>query len=69
MEDDDLVDAVQELRAEVDLQRVVDLLLHALVADRLVGLAEAHVGLAEILGAEVRRHDQHRVAEVDRPTL
>ena len=49
VEDDRLVDAVQELRPEVLLQRVVDLLLHPLVGDGLVGLAEADVGLAQIL--------------------
>ena len=69
VEDDGLVDAVQELRPEVLLQRVVDLLLHPLVGDRLVGLAEADVGLAQVLRAEVRRHDQHGVAEVDRAAL
>ena len=49
VEDDGVVDAVQELRAEVLLERIVDLLLHALVAHRLVGLGEAEVGLAQIL--------------------
>ena len=69
VEDDDLVDAVEELGPEVLLQRVVDLLLHPLVAHRLVGLGEADVGLAQVGGAEVRRHDQHGVAEVDRAAL
>src|SRR4051812_1481860 len=69
VEHDRLVDPVQELGPEVLLQRVVDLLLHLLVGDGLVGLAEAHVRLAEILGAEVRGHDQHGVAEVHRTAL
>ena len=69
VEDDRLVDAVQELRPEVLLQRVVDLLLHLLVGDGLVGLAEADVGLAQVGGAEVGGHDQHGVAEVDRAAL
>ena len=69
MEDDRVVDAVQELRAEVSLQRVVHLLLHLRVVDRLVAGTEADRRLAQILGAEVRGHDQHGVAEVDRPTL
>ena len=51
------------------LSAVVDLLLHALVADGRIGGGEAEVGLAEILGPEVRGHDQHRVAEVDGPAL
>ena len=69
MEHDGLVDAVEELGPEVVLQRLVDLLLHALVAHGGVVAGEADVGLAEILGAEVRRHDQHGVAEVDRAAL
>ena len=69
VEDDGVVDAVQELGPEVLLQRLVDLLLHLLVADGLVGLAEADAGLAQILGAEVGGHDQHGVAEVDRAAL
>ena len=50
-------------------ERVHDLVLHPLVAHRRVGGGEADVGLAQVLGAEVRRHDQHRVAEVDRAAL
>ena len=69
VEHDRLVDAVEELGAEVLLERLVDLLLHPLVADGLVGLGEAEVGLAQITGAEVRGHDQHGVAEVDRTAL
>ena len=46
VEHDDLVDAVEELGPEVLLQRIVDLLLHALVAHRGVVGGEADVGLA-----------------------
>ena len=45
------------------------LLLHLLVGDCLVGLAEADVRLAQVGGTEVRRHDDHGVLEVDRATL
>ena len=53
VEDDDLVDAVQELGTEVRLQRVHHLVLHPLVAHRRVGRGEADVGLAQVGGAEV----------------
>src|ERR1700733_8557007 len=69
VEDDDLVDAVQEFGAEVRLQRLLHLLLHPLVRDRFAGLGESDRGLAEVRGAEVGRHDQHGVLEVDRSTL
>ncbi len=69
VEDDDLVDAVQELGAEVALQLLVDLVLHPLVGDRLVGLDETDRRLAQVGRAEVRRHDDHGVLEVDRATL
>ena len=69
MEDDHVVDAVQELGAEVGLQRLVDLLLHLLVRDGLVPLGEADVRLAQVRGAQVGGHDQHGVAEVDRTAL
>jgi len=69
VEHDRLVDAVQELGPEVLLERLVDLLAHLLVGDRLVGLGEADGGLPQIGGAEVRRHDDDGVLEVDRATL
>src|SRR4051794_15891035 len=71
VEHDDVVDAVQELRAEVLLQLVVDLGLHPLVVRLLVvalGEAEPH-GLADVLRAEVRGEDDDGVLEVDRPAL
>ena len=75
-EHDGRVDPVEELRPEVLLQLGGDLLLHQLV--RALGAvrvgrahrpeAEARVGL-ELLGAEVRGHDDDRVAEVDPAAL
>ena len=65
MEDHDVVDAVEELGTEVRLERIHDLVLHALVAHGFVVAGEANVGLTQILGTEVARHDQHGVAEVD----
>src|SRR5690554_487561 len=69
VEDDRLVDPVQELGPEVLLERLVDLLLHLFVRDRLVGPTEAQARLAQVGRAEVRGHDQHGVAEVDRAAL
>ena len=55
MEDDDLVDAVEKLGAEVAAQRLFDFRLDlGLVARRLLG---------DPLGAEIRRHDDHGVLE------
>ena len=53
----------------MSLQRVVDLFLHLLVVDRLVAGSETDRGLPQIGRTEVRGHDQHGVAEVDRATL
>ena len=69
MEDDDVVDAVEELGPEVALELVVHLLLHLLVRDVLVGAREAQRRLLEVGGTEVRRHDDDGVLEVDRATL
>ena len=69
MEDNRVVDAVEELRTKVRLQGRVDLLLHALVVRDVRGLAEADGRLSQVRGAEVRRHDQDRVLEVDRSSL
>ena len=60
VEDDDVVDAVQELGAEVLAQR-----LHHLVANRVVRAARG----GDRLAAEVGRHDDDRVLEVDRAPL
>ncbi len=69
MEDDGLVNTVQELRPEVNLQRLVDLFLHALIGHGLVVLGEAESGFTKILGTQVGGHDQHGVAEIDRASL
>ena len=69
VEDDHLVDAVEELRAEVVLQRLVHLLLHPLVGHGLARLGEADRRLAQVGGAEVGGHDEHGVLEVDRAAL
>src|SRR5262249_3382385 len=65
MEDDDVVDAVQELGAEVLPERLEHLLLHALEGTLVVAAAVA----GEELAADVRRHDDDGVLEVDRATL
>ena len=70
VEDDDVVDAVEELRAEVLLQLVVDLLLHPLVVVVATALGEAQADrLRDVGRTEVRREDQHGVLEVDRASL
>src|SRR5262245_6300338 len=67
VEDDHLVDAVQELRAEDLLQLAHDPVLHLLVRQAaLVAEREAErLVLRDRRGADVRRHDHDRVPEVD----
>jgi hypothetical protein len=62
VEQDDLVDAVEEFRAEVRPHHRHDLITHrvGVLPLRLVG---------QILGAEIRGHHDERVAEVDGVTL
>ena len=48
VEHDCLVDAVQELGAEVRLECVVDFVLHAGVRHGFITLGESHVALAQI---------------------
>ena len=73
MEDRNVVNTVQELGAEVLLQLVVDLLLHALVLAFRIGFpdaAEAHAhGLGNVLGTKVGGEDQHSVLEVHHASL
>jgi hypothetical protein len=71
VEDDDVVNAVQELGPEVLLELVVDLLLHPVVVRRRVVLGgEPHRhGLRDVPGAEVRGEDEHGVLEVHDPAL
>src|SRR6478736_5400330 len=69
-EDDGVVDTVEELGPEVLLELVGDLGLHPLVVRAAVGSGrEAHVGLGDVPRAEVGRHDDDGVLEVDHPTL
>ena len=65
MEDDDLVDAVEELRAEVRPQ----LLEHRRAHDRLFGAADLPLVIEDAMAADVRGHDDDRVAEIDRVAL
>src|SRR5699024_7071451 len=73
VEDHDLVDTVEELGAEVLLQLVVDLVLHAVVLGIGIGFvasAEAQAdSLGDVLGAQVRGEDQHGVLEVHHAAL
>ena len=68
MEDDDLVDAVEELRPELDAQRFGDLALHLLVRARVIRVA-AFGETGYVLRADVAGHDQDGVSEVDGSTL
>ena len=69
-EHDRVVDAVEELGPEVLLELVGDLGLHPLVVRQGVGAGgEAEGGLGDVPRAEVGRHDDDGVLEVDHPTL
>src|SRR5262245_734636 len=59
VEDDDVVDAIEELGPEVTAQLVEDALSHGLGADV----------AGEVLAADVRRHDDDGVLEVDGAAL
>jgi hypothetical protein len=71
VEDDDLVDAVQELGPEHLLELRHDALLHLVVRQSLlVAEREAErLVLRDLRRSEVRGHDHDRVAEVDLPPL
>ncbi len=62
MEHDDVVDAVDELRPEALLHDLHHRRLHA-------GVVLLPCVLLNHLGAEVRSHDDDRVAEIDRAAL
>ena len=66
LEDDDVVQTVQELRAELLLQFGADLVLHALVAGLVVGTqVEARVGgLGDVSRTEVGGQDDDGVLEI-----
>ena len=66
IEDDDVIDAVDELGRELFLQLLIDHLLRALLVAFDGLLVEAHMTLRrQEARAEVRGHDDERVAEVD----
>ena len=78
LEDDRGVDAIQELRLEGALQLVHDLPDHFVVLvflfllDVVAGTSEVESEarvLIEQAGPHIGRHDDDRVAEVDRPAL
>ena len=61
-EEDDLVDPVDEFRTEMSANRTHH--------DVSLGLADlAGISAGERIGAEVRRHDDDRVAEIDSPAM
>ena len=66
MEDDDVIDTVQELRAEVLLQLGLDLDLHLLVGVAVIVIrSETKVqALGHIARTEVRGHDDDSVLEI-----
>ena len=69
-EHDGVVDAVEELGLEVLLQLLVDLALHPVVRGRRVALDLEPDGAAgDVARAEVGRHDDDRVLEVDDAAL
>ena len=59
------VDAVAELRREPALELAHHFALHLLDTDRPVQEAHRARQLPEVLRAEIRRHDDDRVAQVD----
>ena len=69
MEDDDFIDSVQEFRLELRLQCFVDLVAHTCIRECFVIFSETYIGFAQILGAQVRSHDQHCVSKVCAATL
>src|SRR5215831_8150268 len=72
MEDDDLVDAVQELWAESPLQLLLEPPLDLLVLSYLSRGAEAERVAPLLIGphrSDVRSHDDDRVSEIDGATV
>src|SRR5471032_2763160 len=65
VEEDDLVDPVQELGPEVLTQRLVHLAPRAFINST----AFAHRLFGDEVAAQIGRHDDDRVLEVDRPAL
>ena len=72
VEDDRRVDAIQELRPEQLLERIVHLLAHIVGVQLAAGVEAREAdprGAPDMLGADVRGHDNDRVAEIDPPAL
>ena len=67
MEDDDLVDAVDELRPDVDTQDTHQLVLEITLVLRSTA-AKPQLALNDA-GAEIRCRDHHSVGEVNHPVL
>ena len=70
MEDHEIIEAVEELRFEIAFRFLEDLRLHALeIGFVRIHRAEAERGLAlDRRGADIRSHDDNRIAEIDLPT-
>ena len=68
MEDHEFIDSIQKFRAEIPFQFIQNIVLHALPGFRLFDFleAEGHALLNE-LRAQVGRHHQDRVLEIDLP--
>ncbi len=66
MEDGDFVEAIEKLRFKDTLGLVQNLFAHRIVIVSFARSTEAHRCLfLEQLGADVRRHDDNRVPEID----
>ena len=65
VEDDDLVDAVEELRPEV----LAQLVEHRRAHHRVIGAVERAAIVEDAMAADVRGHDDDRVLEIDRAAL
>ena len=65
MEDDNLIDSVEELRTEM----LAQLVEHRRTHDRVIRAVERTSVVENAVAADVRRHDDDRVLEVDRVAL
>src|SRR5947209_11677023 len=65
VENDHLVNAVEKLRPEMLAEFVQDRRAH----DRVIGAGEAAFVVEDPMAAHVRRHNDDRVAEIDRAPL
>ena len=66
VEDDDFIEAVEELRLKDALRLLHDFVPHRLVIVNVLRCTEAHRRLSlDQISAHIRRHDDDRVAEID----